>query len=191
MTRLGPTLPSLVVLVGSIYCYWVEGLSWTVFASILAVAGALSVVGHQLGTLALYFLQFLFDSCVHATATFLVAVMSHPDVEAALSRTMVRGMTEFMVQPNLDVHMRVMSESLSRNNSALVAKAGQDFPKLVGTFIQGMMSPKKPLTPTRSESSLLPRKNSSPPAKLDSEIPLSLPSMVEPQTPPTSLRMRS
>lgn len=85
----------------------------------------------------------IFDACVNVVALFAAAVLSHPAVQDAAARTIVRGMNDFVTQPDLDSHMKVMSETMSKTQDEMAAKAGQDFPKLVGSFIQGMMSPKK------------------------------------------------
>jgi hypothetical protein len=88
-------------------------------------------------------LQYLFDVTVHITATFMAAVLSHPAVEKAAADTVVEGMNRFLTQSDLDKHMRVMTDTMARSQGELAAKAGQDFPKIVGSFLTGLIMPPK------------------------------------------------
>jgi hypothetical protein len=90
------------------------------------------------------FCSAVFDLVVNVTGTFLAAVLSHPDVETAVAKTMVRGMNEFV----------------SRNQPELAQRAGQDFPKLVGSFFQGMMSPRRDIS--TEQSSQIPQPSAQP-----------------------------
>ena len=88
-------------------------------------------------------LQWFVRTWVHLMASFLAAILSHEDVQDAGSRMMVRAMNEFLRQPDLNEHVRAMSETMAKNQEDYARSAGQDFPKLAGQFIQGMLSPKK------------------------------------------------
>lgn len=87
--------------------------------------------------------QALLDAFVHVTATICAAVLRHEAVQAAGATMMVRAMNDFLRQPDLNEHVRVMSETMSKNQEDYARSAGQDFPKLAGQFIQGMLSPHK------------------------------------------------
>ena len=77
------------------------------------------------------FWQWVFDVSVHSVATFVAAVMNHPAVERACAKVMARGMTEFFIEAPETAKL-----DQARN-------AGEDFPKLVGSFFQGMFLPRK------------------------------------------------
>ena len=89
-------------------------------------------------------LRWGFDALVELNATFLAAVLSHESVQNAGARMMVRAMNDFLRQGNLHEHVRIASENMAVNQEDYARSAGQDFPKLAGQFIQGMLSPKKP-----------------------------------------------
>jgi hypothetical protein len=84
-----------------------------------------------------------FGFLVRMTANFLGAVLSHPSVETAVAKCIVRGMNDFLTQDELDRHVKTMSATMQRNQPELARNAGQDFPKIVGSFFQGMLSPRK------------------------------------------------
>lgn len=85
----------------------------------------------------------IFDCFVNATATFVSTVLEHPSVKKAGAAIIVQGMNDFLLQPDLDKHVLVMSETISRNQAELARKQGKDFPKVVGSFIQGMFIPER------------------------------------------------
>ena len=90
-----------------------------------------------------------FDSTVDAIATLSSAILSHPTMKQTLSDIMVKGMNEFMLQQDLDEKLVTMNATLSRRQPDLARHAGEDFPKLVGSFIQGML-----LQPKEKEAKL-------------------------------------
>ena len=91
-------------------------------------------------------LKFLVGALVDACATFLASILSHEAVQTAGANMMVRAMNEFLRQPDLNDHVRCMSETMAKHQQDYARSAGEDFPKLAGQFIQGMLSPKKERT---------------------------------------------
>jgi hypothetical protein len=85
--------------------------------------------------------RWIVRGAVHLVASFVAAVLEHEAVQAAGVRTMVRAMNEFLTQPDLHQHVRAMSETMAKNQDHFARSAGQDFPKLAGQFIQGLLSP--------------------------------------------------
>lgn len=71
---------------------------------------------------------------------FTSIMLSHEDVQIAIGHSIVVGMNMFLRQPNLDEHVLLMSETVARTQPELARKSGEDFPKLVGSFLQGMLS---------------------------------------------------
>lgn len=85
------------------------------------------------------FLLAIFEAFIDVIATLAAAVLSHKAVSGAIADAIVLGMNRFLVQPDLDLRLMQMNETLSKRQSVLARKAGEDFPKMVGNFIQGMM----------------------------------------------------
>lgn len=71
---------------------------------------------------------------------FTSIMLSHEDVQIAIGHSIVVGMNMLLRQPNLDEHVLLMSETVARTQPELARKSGEDFPKLVGSFLQGMLS---------------------------------------------------
>jgi hypothetical protein len=89
-------------------------------------------------------LQTIFEFVVEIFAALVSSVLSHPAVVNAAANTVVEGMNRFITQPDLDKHFKIMSDSMARNQGEMAAKAGQEFPKIVGSFLHGMiMAPTK------------------------------------------------
>jgi hypothetical protein len=88
-------------------------------------------------------MRWIWQGVVRLIASGVAAVLSDERVQTAAAGTMVRAMNEFLCQPNLNDHVRTMSESLAKNQEDYARSAGQDFPKLAGQFIQGLLSPKQ------------------------------------------------
>jgi hypothetical protein len=84
-----------------------------------------------------------FETFVHCIATVCAAVLNHPAVQDAIANGIVAGMNAFARQPDLDEHVKIMSETLSRNQRQLARNAGEDFPVLIGNFFQGMIKPRR------------------------------------------------
>ena len=87
--------------------------------------------------------QKAFDLAVHCTATFLAAVLSHPAMQEAQATVIMKGSNKFITQPDLNQHLKIMSETLAKNQEESARNAGEDFPKLLGHFVAGMFSPRK------------------------------------------------
>jgi hypothetical protein len=69
------------------------------------------------------------------------AVLSHPAVKQAAANIIVLAMNQFILQPDLDQKLLIMSETMAKQQGELARRSGEDFPKLVGSFMQGMVSP--------------------------------------------------
>jgi hypothetical protein len=87
--------------------------------------------------------QALFEGLVNCIATVCAAVVNHPAVQKAIANGIVAGMNAFVRQPDLDDHVKIMSETLSRNQRQFARNAGEDFPVLVGNFFEGIFKPRR------------------------------------------------
>lgn len=87
--------------------------------------------------------RWFFNGIVECLATVTGAVLAHPKVQHAAADTMVLAMNQFMVQPDLDEKLLVMNETMSRRHEDFARRTGEDFPKIVGNFLQGMLSSKR------------------------------------------------
>jgi hypothetical protein len=87
--------------------------------------------------------QTLFEGFVNCTAAVCAAVLNHPAVQNAIANGIVAGMNAFVRQPDLDDHVKIMSETLSRSQRQLARNAGEDFPVLVGNFFEGIFKPRR------------------------------------------------
>jgi hypothetical protein len=87
--------------------------------------------------------QALFEGIVECIAAVCAAVLNHPLVQNAIANGIVAGMNEFVRQPDLDDHVKIMSETLSRSQRQLARNAGEDFPVLVGNFFEGIFKPRR------------------------------------------------
>jgi hypothetical protein len=96
-----------------------------------------------LGRLFQTIFEVLFEGLVNCIATVCAAVLNHPAVENAIANGIVAGMNAFLRQPDLDDHVKIMSETLSRNQRQLARNAGEDFPVLVGNFFEGIFKPRR------------------------------------------------
>lgn len=97
--------------------------------------------------------QAIFDGVIHVIASFLAAILEHPKVKKATSDAIVSGMTEFMRQPDLDEHLLVMNERISKTQTEFARKSGEDFPQMVSHFLRGMLSPKRERSITERSNS--------------------------------------
>jgi hypothetical protein len=87
--------------------------------------------------------QALFEGLVNCIAAVCAAVLNHPLVQNAIADGIVAGMNAFVRQPDLDDHVKIMSETLSRSQRQLARNAGEDFPVLVGNFFEGIFKPRR------------------------------------------------
>jgi hypothetical protein len=87
--------------------------------------------------------QALFEGLVNCIAAVCAAVLNHPSVQNAIANGIVAGMNAFVRQPDLDDHVKIMSETLSRSQRQLARNAGEDFPVLVGNFFEGIFKPRR------------------------------------------------
>jgi hypothetical protein len=87
--------------------------------------------------------QTLFEGLVNCIAAVCAAVLNHPSVQNAIANGIVQGMNDFVRQPDLDDHVKIMSETLSRSQRQLARNAGEDFPVLVGNFFEGIFKPRR------------------------------------------------
>jgi hypothetical protein len=87
--------------------------------------------------------QALFEGLVQCIATVCAAVLNHPSVQDAIANGIAAGMNAFLRQPDLDDHVKIMSETLSRSQRQLARNAGEDFPVLVGNFFEGIFKPRR------------------------------------------------
>jgi hypothetical protein len=87
--------------------------------------------------------QALFEGLVNCIAAVCAAVLNHPSVQNAIANGIVAGMNDFVRQPDLDDHVKIMSETLSRSQRQLARNAGEDFPVLVGNFFEGIFKPRR------------------------------------------------
>jgi len=86
--------------------------------------------------------QGVFDFTVHCTATFLSAVLSHPAVQKAAANVVRLGADAFITDPDLDKKLKITGDNLSKNEEEAARAAGEDFPKIVGSFFSGMFAKK-------------------------------------------------
>jgi hypothetical protein len=87
--------------------------------------------------------QAIFDVLVYVIATFVAAVLNHPVMTDALVNVIVKGVSGFVRQPDLDDHLLVANESLGRTRDEIAHKAGKDLPKVTGSFIKGLLHIKR------------------------------------------------
>ena len=85
----------------------------------------------------------LFRWLVQFHAALLASILQQDCVQSAMSAILVRGMNDFLIQPDLNEKIQIMADTMSKNQEKAAHKAGQEFPKLVGNFIHGMMNAKK------------------------------------------------
>lgn len=93
-------------------------------------------------TLCAYLAHSIFSILVRFHVALLTAVLNHEATQDALAKVLVRGMNNFLTQPDLDKKFQIMSETMSKNHEEAARNAGHEFPKLVGNFIQGMWDAK-------------------------------------------------
>mmetsp|Transcript_1546 Transcript_1546/g.3354 ORF Transcript_1546/g.3354 Transcript_1546/m.3354 type:complete len:431 (-) Transcript_1546:175-1467(-) len=84
--------------------------------------------------------ELLFYGLVEVHASFMTAVFTHPDVKNAMAAIMVQGMNGFITQPDLDEKFQIMTDTMAKNQEEAARNAGQEFPKIAGSFIKGMFS---------------------------------------------------
>ena len=78
---------------------------------------------------------------VNATAAFLSAVLSHPNVVTAASNVMVAGMNAFADQPDLPDILKKASQQMSvQDKQQAAVQIGRDLPVLVGGIFHGVFS---------------------------------------------------
>jgi predicted transcriptional regulator len=115
--------------------------------------------------------QRIWDWAVHLVVAFMVAVMSHPSVQAVMSQVIVSAMNAFLEQPDIGERLDTTARSLlyddARRKQA-AREVGQDVLPLMTNFMGGVMSsvvsrPKRQKSNATSTSSLPPndRSNSS------------------------------
>ena len=93
-------------------------------------------------------MQFIFDIVqailnitVNAVASFTAQVLNHPAVQNAAANAIVAGMKKLCHEPDLNDHVQALTDTLSKRIERDATQAGRDFPKLVGHFVKGMLSP--------------------------------------------------
>jgi hypothetical protein len=78
---------------------------------------------------------------VHVIASFTAAILNHPSVQKAIGSSIVAGLKQLCHEDDLEEHLMAVSETLSKQSELHARQAGKDFPKIVGSFVQGMLSP--------------------------------------------------
>lgn len=78
----------------------------------------------------------LLVSCLTGIAT---RVLREESVQNALAQTIAQGIQTFLQHDNLEVDIRNLASCVSKTQPDLARQHGQDFPVLVGSFIQGML----------------------------------------------------
>lgn len=98
----------------------------------------------------------LFQAIVNVMASTTAAVLSHPLVKDAAAEVIVAGMNAFLRQDDLDAHLEVMIDTLSKRQNELARKQGEDFPVLVQQFMKGVMGrpPSVRLSKTDADAAL-------------------------------------
>jgi hypothetical protein len=81
---------------------------------------------------------------IDGLANLAAAVLTHPSVNAALADTVADGMNVFIRREDFAENFRIMGEAATQHQPELARKSGEEFPKVIGSFIQGVLSPKKP-----------------------------------------------
>jgi hypothetical protein len=108
-------------------------------AAVAGVGGAICAVGILKGESknpAIRFMQGLVD----IIAKFVAAVLAHPAMQDAVTKTVVLALNGFIGQPDLHEHLTAASENLSKTQVEMARQAGRDFPKVVGSFFTGLTS---------------------------------------------------
>lgn len=82
--------------------------------------------------------RLVLDAAVELTATFVGGVLEHHRVKAAAAALIAAGLQAFLEDPQLDEHVRSMTSTLSRNQPAMARLQGQELPRIVGSFLQGV-----------------------------------------------------
>lgn len=76
---------------------------------------------------------------VQSLAATVAAVLSDSRVRDALAHIIAQGVNAFLQQPNLDQHIMSMAATIRETQPNLARQQGQDFPVIVGSFLQGML----------------------------------------------------
>jgi hypothetical protein len=111
-----------------------------VWWSVASQVSLLAWIGHCLAQILQTMGQVLFDQAVQLAAAFVSAVLSQTNVRAAVAQTIVDGMKQLAIDPDLDHYVEIASLSLTRLQPRLARQAGGEFPHLVGSFFQGMIA---------------------------------------------------
>jgi hypothetical protein len=82
----------------------------------------------------------LWEYFVNLVALFVTAVLSHPDVEEAAARLIVRGINDTCEQPDLGEKVSKVSKSLRLENEAISRQLGEQFPKMASNFVGGAVA---------------------------------------------------
>ena len=94
------------------------------------------------------------DLLVESVSTIVTRVLQKDSVKQAVAKAVAEGLNAFLEQPNLDQHIRSMAASVSKSQPDLARQHGQDFPVIVGSFLQGMLQG-KPFLPKNNEPKLV------------------------------------
>jgi hypothetical protein len=111
-----------------------------VWWSVASQVSLLAWIGNCLAQILQTMGQVLFDQAVQVAAAFISAVLSQTNVRAAVAQTIVDGMKQLAIDPDLDHYVEIASLSLTRLQPRLARQAGGEFPHLVGSFFQGMIA---------------------------------------------------
>lgn len=99
----------------------------------------------------------LADLLVECASAILPRVLQHAAVQESVAHVIAAGVNAFFEQPDLDLHVRSMAACVSKTQPDLARQQGQDFPVIVGSFLQGMIrgvSPKQPRETTTTTTTL-------------------------------------
>lgn len=107
-----------------------EPITRPFFATIRLCLYACAALVHKLG-----------DVVVNTTASFMSAVLRHPDVVDAASAVMVRGINDFAAQPDLADKLKQVNKHMTQQDKEEAAvQIGRDLPVLVGGIFHGVFS---------------------------------------------------
>jgi hypothetical protein len=135
-----------------------------------------SPVVHRLGSL-----------LVEGVAHLVSRVLDHEAVRAPLAQTIAAGVHCFLRnEQDLEAHVRSMAACVSKTQPDLARQQGQDFPLIVGSFLQGILHGVSSNKQNRHESASNAATAVSNPRQEESEDPQSQPSEL-----PPSLSVRS
>ena len=107
---------------------------------------------HRLLRKLLFPLRFLLRACFRLAArfasAFLVAVISDPALNRTIADTVKEGMNRFLTQKTVKQKLGTFQQTLSESKPSLAKEAGEDFLKVILSFMEGLLAPD--LNPYRS-----------------------------------------